>query len=358
MSNNTRYSPLIIALLLVLSGALVSCLSENNEANESNESDTKVSLPVVASEFESPVSPVSPVPTNSPDLVDLTQKELADSNFHGCLTFTSNRTNDFEIYKLTSKNGEVEQLTRVDGLDITPRWSPKGDKIVFASNREKDYGYQIYVMDVDGSNQHRIGSPIPGDNSHPDWSPDGQYIVFQSKRDTNGNPMDDNFDIFIMDVDGGNNKQLTYDLTDDTSPVWSPDGKNIAFLSERNGQDEVYLISPEGTNLEQLTQLDVLKSWLQWSVDGRTLLFEGNGELYTVDIDNRQISQIVVPKNGANFVTPTWGGDNNSYIFSSNATGDWNLYFLFQQSNNNFTLSQITTTDSIDREPNWFPCVE
>lgn len=355
MSNKKHFAPLIIILLLALSGALVSCLSDNSEYDEN---DSKISLPVIGSEFESPISPVSPLPTETQVVPDLTIKNLADSNFQGCIAFTSNRTNDFEIYKFSANNGNIERLTHTDGLDITPRWSSKGDKIAFASNRDADHGYQIYIMDADGANQHRIGATQPGDNTHPDLSPDGQRIVFQSKRDTNANQMDDNIDIFIMDIDGDNVEQLTHNISDDTNPVWSPDGKKIAFLSERSGQDEVYFMSPEGDDIEQVTQLDVLKSGLQWSPDGQTLLFEGNGDLYTLDIASRQIAPIVIPKNGENMVTPDWGENNDSFLFSSNATGSWNIYFLFRRNSDSFELSQITSADSIDREPNWSSCSE
>jgi hypothetical protein len=197
------------------------------------------SLPASPTPPVLPVSPVSPVVT--PESIS-TEVISMDAELEGCLLFVSNRSGDFEIYELRGSVDNLRRLTNSPGLDIDPDWSPDGRKVAFASNREEDTGFQIYVMNVDGSDQKRLGDVQPGDNSHPTWSPDGSQIVFQSKRDTNLDPQDDNFDIYVMNSDGDDIKQLTTHGADDSEPSWSPDGRKIAFLSERSGQDEIYLM--------------------------------------------------------------------------------------------------------------------
>jgi hypothetical protein len=135
-----------------------------------------------------PISPVSPV---SPAVIPesrATEVVNTYENLEGCMLFVSNRTGDFEIYKLRDHFDDLQQLTVSPGLDIDPDWSPDGKNIAFASDREEEAGFQIYVMNADGSDQKRLGQVQPGENSHPSWSPDGSQIAFQSKRDTNLNP--------------------------------------------------------------------------------------------------------------------------------------------------------------------------
>jgi len=278
-------------------------------------------------------------------------------NLEGCLLFVSNRTGDFEIYKLRDDFDDLQQLTVSPGLDIDPDWSPDGKNIAFASDREEEAGFQIYVMNADGSDQKRLGQVQPGENSHPSWSPDGSQIAFQSKRDTNLNPQDDNFDIYVMNSDGSDIRQLTTHSADDSEPGWSPDGRRIAFLSERSGQDEIYLMDTDGSNPEQVTDLLVLKSGLSWSSDSRSVVFEGSGDLYVVNIETKDVSKLI-SDNSANEATPAWAQNDTSIVFSSDRTQNWELYMVDINDANEFTLQQITDDPGIDRSPKWFPCTQ
>lgn len=306
----------------------------------------KVQLPIL------PVFPESPVP--SPTLTSI-GVEAPDFEFEGCLLFVSNRSGDFEIYKVQKNVNNLYQLTNSPGLDIDPDWSPAGAQVAFASNREEGIGFQIYIMNSDGSSQSRLGPVQPGDNNHPSWSPDGSQIAFQSKRDTNSNPQDDNFDIYVMNSDGSNIRALTIHGADDSEPSWSPDGGKIAFLSERSGQDEVYLMDPEGANPEQLTELPVLKSGLSWSSDAQDVIFEGSGDLYIVDIETKEVTRLTSTAN-FNEATPAWAQNDSSVIFSSDRTRNWELYILNINDSGESVLQQITDDPAVDRSPDWSPC--
>jgi len=84
---------------------------------------------------------------------------------------------------------------------------------------------------------------------HPAWSPDGKYIAFASNKERN-------YDIFIMELESRRIKQLTTENAKDQYPEYSPDGSKIAFVSDRSGEDQVWLMDSDGGNLRQLTEIE------------------------------------------------------------------------------------------------------
>ena len=145
-------------------------------------------------------------------------------------------------------------LAGVVVLGLTPLMAVVEAQAWIAFVSERDGNMEIYVMDADGGNQQRLTNN-PDNDWNPSWSPDGKRIVFRSNRDghvhvIHGIPTSE---IYVMDADGGNQQRLTENRVYDYSPSWSPDGKRIAFTSERDGNSEIYVMDADGGNQRNLT---------------------------------------------------------------------------------------------------------
>lgn len=132
------------------------------------------------------------------------------------------------IWNKLSSGGMPEQLT--EGYDS--QWNPAGTKLLYIKGSLKDNKARIWVCDPDGSNQTQISSGS-GDFNDIDarWSTDGKKIIFSSNRSLLKG--EHNYDIYIMDADGGNLTQLTTNACRDDKPVFAPDGKTVFFRSNR-----------------------------------------------------------------------------------------------------------------------------
>ena len=152
-------------------------------------------------------------------------------------------------------------------------------QITFVSQR--DGNPEIYVMDADGGNQRRLTNN-PAKDWDPSWSPDGKQIAFVSDRDEHPHfvPGWFSFEIYVMDADGDNQRRLTNNPADDRGPAWSPDGTRIVFMSMRDGHIidfaptyEIYVMDADGGNPQNLTNNPSDDRYPSWSPDGKRIVF-------------------------------------------------------------------------------------
>src|SRR5215471_2761656 len=103
-------------------------------------------------------------------------------------------------------------------------------------------------------------------DSYPAFSPDGKKIAFESNRSGN-------FEIYTMDTNGSHIRQLTFDTAFDGTPAWSPDGKLITFASERDNDPEVYIMNADGSNQKRITNAKGDDSHPKFTPDGKRIIF-------------------------------------------------------------------------------------
>lgn len=171
-----------------------------------------------------------------------------------------------------------------------PSWSPDGDRLAFVRFFTIDTS-DIYIVDPDGSDLSRLtrrSSRSPGSLS-PAWSPDGSRIAFVRWPDQS-NDLFTGAEIYVVNAGGGRPQRVTAAPPEglgDFDPVWSPDGKRIAFVRDSSEDvTDVYVVNRDGSGLRRLTRGGDAGD-PAWSPDGRSIAFtrEVAGDLYVVDAD-------------------------------------------------------------------------
>ncbi len=161
--------------------------------------------------------------------------------------------------------------------DSAPSWSRDGTKMAFASNKEGDRKWRIYISWLVGTDdplELRLGES-------PDWSPEDDQIVYRG-CDERG----DNCGLYIMDENGANPTQLTTDPSDN-APAWSPDGSRVAFMSARDGNWEVYVVSLANPKPRRLTTNPANDGLPAWSPDGQRIAFlSDRGGIWAIHLMN------------------------------------------------------------------------
>ncbi len=266
-----------------------------------------------------------------------------------------------DIWTVAVEGGAAVAVTNDAPLDWNPVWSPDGKYLYFCSDRggsmniwrvlieeksgkvrgelepvttgvsgftqhlsfSRDGQKLAYAVEVSTSNIHKIGfnpateklegQPVPVTQGSrrlccPDISPDGQWLTFDSRGEQN--------DIFVIHPDGTGLRQLTNDIYKDRLPRWSPDGKRIAFYSDRSGRYQIWTINPDGSGLQQLTDSIHDLLYPVWSSDGSPLSYfdQTAGQSAIIEVGKPwkdQTPQILpsLPDSRVQFVALSWSPD-------------------------------------------------
>ncbi len=160
------------------------------------------------------------------------------------VALTLGRDGNAEIYLICRHSGAlVRRLTDHPAIDTSPTWSPDGSRLAFVSDRSGVP--QIYVMNSDGSGVRALTTS--GYNTNPCWSPVADVVVFDRLVAGQGS------DIFAVNVDTTEILRLTDSPWSNESPSFSPDGRQIAFASNRDGESQIFVMNADGRNLRRLT---------------------------------------------------------------------------------------------------------
>ncbi|MEM7127965.1 MAG: protein kinase [Chloroflexota bacterium] len=191
-----------------------------------------------------------------------------------------------------------------------------------------------------------LSAPMSTPNLPALSSLDG-YITFVSDRHGND-------EIYVMNADGSNPTRLTNNEIIDRSPSWSPDGSRITFSSNRDGNYEIYVMNADGSNPIRLTNSESVDLWPRWSPDGSRIIFvsnrDGNRDIYVMNADGS--NPIPLTTSLVNDEDASWSPDGSQIAFSSNRDGNYEIYVMNADGSEQTRLTNELATDWW---PRWSP---
>jgi TolB protein len=251
-------------------------------------------------------------------LIALLSQNLFGQPQNAEMLITSVRTGDTEVFIVNPFTGDAFNVSKAPGSEERyPAWSPDGKQVIFTSNLEDGRTYNYYIADDNGLNLKKITSLPAGSVAY--WGAfthDGQWIYFNEGntarifrvkpdgtqqevvaegRDANISPDGNklvftqqgqkNWGVWIMDSDGKNRRQIIAEESEigGIAPVWSPDGKRVAFSMQVGEIAEIFSCNADGSDLRQLTRLNQISSSPSYSPDGEYITFRVTNEAYWRD---------------------------------------------------------------------------
>lgn len=300
------------------------------------------------------------------------------------VAFVSGRDGNADIWVMSDSGGEVRQLTNHPGIDQSPDWGwavgltstnattpstfatplpapinlarggPGDTQIAFASDRDGDF--EIFVMDGDGMNPRQLTFNTATDDM-PAWSGDGRRLAWESNEAGT-------FDIYVMNADGSDPRRISDHNANDWGPAWSPDGSQIAFFSDRDGDPEIWIMSADGGVATQVTSnSESIDRSPAWSPDGVKLLYysdkTGGREIFSLDLATGSETQLT--DNGVYDGQPDWSLTGTQIVFAATRSKDGNgepeIYISLASSPdlNGDNATQITDNPVLDDDPSFSP---
>lgn len=271
----------------------------------------------------------------------------------GNLIFMSTRDGNFEIYSMNAQGENLRNLSSNKAIDYAFSYTPD-KRLVFYSNREGND--EVYIMEADGKKVTNLTNHPSGDRI-PYASPDGTLISFLSDRDQKKG------EIYVMDTDGRYLKRLTNNEYFEDGPSWSPDGKKIIFTRElrdltdtsanaaTNG--EIFIMDADGTNEKQLTNRPGYDGGPQFSPDGSRIAFygktaEGNYEIFVMHADGKNI--INLSEDPMEDYSPAWSPDGKWIAYTKGDSKNYDVWMIHLETR---IKTRLTTQPRRDESPFW-----
>jgi len=277
--------------------------------------------------------------------------------------FSADREGNIDIYKLQGASGDISRLTSAEGKDHSPAWSPKRDIIGFLTDRNGSN--ELWLMDWNGESKRQLSGPgktitgfrwapnskviaveieethsrwigiidietselVPITAAEEDvriggWSPDAQWLLYAMvnsesdglrKRNPNG-------------VD-----EITITSGFHTEPIWSPDGRWIAFSQESDqGTSDLIITDNNAENVVTVNADQFDETNFEWAPNSKNIVFSskssGNADIYTATPDGKTVKQLT--SNRVTDTLPHWNSDGSSILFLSGKDGIFDLYSM------------------------------
>ena len=217
--------------------------------------------------------------------------------------------------------------------------------LAYVSNESGNF--DIYTMQIDGTDKKQL-TKTTANEWFPNWSADGKRILFHTFRDGNS-------ELYWIDQDGSNPINLTNSPSEDSFGDNSADGQWIVFQSDRTGNNDLYLMRSDGSDLRNLTNSPTNESYPSFAPDGNRVAFSrelkpGDTELFIMQIDGSADVQIT-RSNGNNFA-PSWSADGTTIVYHTDRDGSAEIYRISADGTNE---TRLTNNQQDDFFPSYSP---
>ena len=299
-------------------------------------------------------SRINIVPALSPDGSKLAY--VGDKNY--TLNMWVKDLDKNKVYKIV-QSGSSQSYETLRYFDTSMNWSPDGKRFSFVAKAGKTDA--IYIVNADNRKviKKLTFRKLTG-MAAPSWSPNGDKMVFSGLQGGIS-------DLYIVNSDGSNLRQLTNNRYAHLHPQWSPDGKKIAFTTDRGpntnldslifGDYNIALYDLQSNRVELLTRSDGNDINPVWSVDGHEMLFisDRNGipNIYTLDLASRgvrQITDLITGVSGIITESPavTLAPQTGRIAFSAFNNGGWNIFTMDEYKKRNLDKTNLTVLDTLE----------
>ena len=218
-----------------------------------------------------------------------------------------------EIYIMDYDGARLKQVTHNRAINLSPSWNPQVTKLAFTSYKRGNP--DLYVIDFNRGKE-RLVSRKKGINAAAEWSGDASRIVLMQR-------FEDNSEISIISANTGRLlKRLTKNWANEASPCWSPSGKEIAFVSDRAGNPQIYTMNLNGKDLRRVTRSGKYNVHPNWSEFNNKIVFasiiDGSFQICTINPDGSGLQQLTYL--AGNNEDPSWSPNGQHIVFTSSAT--------------------------------------
>lgn len=296
-----------------------------------------------------PTPTAAPTPDSSSSAIAIAS-ETAPPGETLAILFSSHRggVHDSEIYIMNPDGSDERQFTTARGHSWGPRIAPDGSEFFFSSVARGQHtihdasggstvgsgNHDVYVANIEGTtidtmqpvNLSNITAGFTSWDNGWAYSPDSKQIAFTSDRDGN-------WEIYTMDASGGDIQRLTENPAQDGWPWWTADGEHILFTSDRDGSWQIYIMNPDGSNVQELTHIaDRTNLYPAVSPDGKKVVFSSQvtatneGDIYIMNIDGSELTRLT--NTAALNNIPSFCPDSEHIVFESDRAGNTDIYMM------------------------------
>ncbi len=251
------------------------------------------------------------------------------------IAFTLKQPGRKKIIALTNTHGMgLRSLTNNKEISLLPRWSPDSTKLLYTTVGNK--GTTIWMQNVLNNKADELRRGEDGVTSGGTWYSNGHRVIATISVKAN-------IDLYDIDIDSGRTQRLTRHSSIDTAPTLSPDNRNLVFVSDRTGREQIFMRDMESGSIYRLTFDGFSNSDPVWSPDGTRIVFSrsvnGRNQIFLMDPFGNDYQQLTFGRYDSE--KPTWSPDGRQIVFAADRTGIFKLYVMFVDGTG---VRRLTTT--------------